>query len=122
MGKFTVASQHVWDLSNLYTTGKVTFSAISALDGDFNEDGSVDAADYIVWRKGLGTSYTQEHFNLWRANFGASRFAGGGAAGHGHRDSGPGASVGPRPAEVPEPLALTLLVFGATALVLYRRR
>jgi hypothetical protein len=23
--------------------------------GDFNGDGTVDAADYVVWRKGLGT-------------------------------------------------------------------
>jgi glucose/arabinose dehydrogenase len=26
-------------------------------DGDFNEDGVVDAADYVTWRKGLGTIY-----------------------------------------------------------------
>ena len=26
--------------------------------GDFNGDGSVDAADYNVWRKGMGTIYT----------------------------------------------------------------
>jgi hypothetical protein len=38
--------------------------------GDFNEDGIVDAADYVVWRKGLGTTYTQDDFNVWRANFG----------------------------------------------------
>jgi uncharacterized protein YjbI with pentapeptide repeats len=112
-GEFTVASPYAWDLSKLYTTGEVTLSAITALAGDFNGDGSVDAADYVVWRKGLGTTYTQEHFELWRTNFGASRSAGSGSA---------IPSAGPRPAEVPEPLALTLLVFGATALVLFRRR
>jgi hypothetical protein len=38
--------------------------------GDFNNDGSVDAADYVVWRKGLGSTYTQDDFNVWRAHFG----------------------------------------------------
>jgi hypothetical protein len=47
-------------------------------DGDFNEDGTVDAADYVKWRKdganplpndgGLATA--AERFDLWRANFG----------------------------------------------------
>jgi hypothetical protein len=47
------------------------------LDGDFNGDGTVDAADYVVWRK---TDGTQASFNLWRANFGRS-LPGGGAGG-----------------------------------------
>ena len=40
------------------------------LAGDFNEDGVVDAADYVVWRKGLGTTYTQKDYDTWRAHFG----------------------------------------------------
>jgi hypothetical protein len=40
---------------------------VDTLAGDFNNDGSVDAADYVVWRKGPGT---QESYNLWRTNFG----------------------------------------------------
>jgi hypothetical protein len=47
-------------------------SAAAALPGDFNTDGTVDAADYIVWRDGLGTTYTQADYNVWRANFGAT--------------------------------------------------
>ncbi|HEY3393417.1 MAG TPA: hypothetical protein VGK58_11970, partial [Lacipirellulaceae bacterium] len=35
--------------------------------GDYNADGTVDAADYVVWRK---TDGTQPGYNLWRANFG----------------------------------------------------
>jgi probable HAF family extracellular repeat protein len=38
-------------------------SALSGIRGDFNHDGTVNAADYVVWRKGLGTTYTQEDFN-----------------------------------------------------------
>jgi hypothetical protein len=48
--------------------------------GDFNQDGTVDAADYVVWRKGVGTTYTQDDYDAWRANFGTSLLAGSGAA------------------------------------------
>lgn len=42
------------------------------LTGDFNHDGTVDAADYIVWRVGFGTTYDQDDYNDWSANFGAT--------------------------------------------------
>ncbi len=53
-------------------------------DGDFNDDGSVDAADYTVWRDNLGSTTElpndstgeltvgTEQYDLWRANFGES--------------------------------------------------
>ena len=41
--------------------------APSDLPGDFNHNGTVDAADYVVWRNGLGTTYTQDHYNVWRS-------------------------------------------------------
>jgi hypothetical protein len=44
----------------------------SELSEDFNNDGTVSAADYIVWRNGLGTTYTQACYHTWRANFGQS--------------------------------------------------
>jgi hypothetical protein len=40
------------------------------LDGDFNNDGAVDAADYVAWRKGVDVASTPENYNLWRTNFG----------------------------------------------------
>jgi hypothetical protein len=49
-----------------------------SLPGDFNNDYVVDAADYTVWRKGMGTIYTEEDFNVWRANFG--QFGGSGSS------------------------------------------
>jgi len=45
---------------------------VTTLPGDFNEDGRVDAADYVVWRKGLGSIYTLTHYHVWRAHFGAA--------------------------------------------------
>ena len=66
-GAFTVSSPYTWNLTNLYTTGEVTLAAVPSLPGDFNNDGTVDAADYVVWRKNPGGIYTQNDFNLWRA-------------------------------------------------------
>jgi hypothetical protein len=46
------------------------FGTLTAtLTGDFNSDGIVDAADYIVWRK---TDGSQAGFDTWRTNFGAT--------------------------------------------------
>jgi hypothetical protein len=58
------------------------------LDGDFNDDGVVDAADYVAYRKnhgtnnalpndgGLGTPITTAHLDLWKAHFGETAGAG----------------------------------------------
>ena len=43
---------------------------VTSLSGDFNGNGVVDASDYAVWRKGLGTKYNQTHYQQWRQNFG----------------------------------------------------
>jgi hypothetical protein len=72
-------------------------SPLAALDGDFNNDGKVDAADYVVWRKGLGTTYTQSDFYLWRSQFGEMIPGAGGGAG--------GSSTA-----VPEPATVAILI------------
>ena len=46
-----------------------TYSVVAVgLAGDYNLNGIVDAADYIVWRK---TDGTPAGYDKWRANFGA---------------------------------------------------
>ena len=45
------------------------FTALTT-NGDFNLDGTVDAADYVVWRNGLGTTYTQSDYDVWRPTSG----------------------------------------------------
>jgi hypothetical protein len=75
-------------------------SAITMLAGDFNEDGRVDAADYVVWRK---TDGTQDEYNTWRTNFG--RTAGG---------DGSAASFAAQSA-VPEPTTILLIMVGCLA-------
>jgi hypothetical protein len=57
----------------------VAFSLAPSIAGDFNGDGSVDAADYVVWRKGLGTTFTQANYDTWRTHFGQSAGSGSGA-------------------------------------------
>ncbi len=52
------------------------------LAGDYNDDGIVDAADYLVWRNHVGTSFNlandeiggtvgAAHYTQWKQNFGA---------------------------------------------------
>jgi hypothetical protein len=51
------------------------------LIGDFNEDGSVNAADYVVWRKFFGNPFDEIDYDDWVANYGEpGGGAGGGAA------------------------------------------
>ena len=91
----------MWNASQLYITGALSVT----LSGDFNLDGTVDAADYIVWRKGVGVAPTQANYDIWRANFGQP-------------GNGSGASVN---TTVPEP-ATALLITLAVAGVSTRRR
>jgi hypothetical protein len=51
------------------------FSIVAALPGDFNSDGAVNTADYVVWRK---TGGTPTQYNTWRGNFGAGNGSGAG--------------------------------------------
>jgi hypothetical protein len=70
---------------------RVTAAPIGTQPGDFNFDGTVDAADYAAWRKHAPKIYTEGDFNTWRARF--SQATGGGGAN----------------AHVPEPAALVLV-------------
>jgi hypothetical protein len=46
---------------------RATLETVPGFDGDYNHDGAVDAADYVMWRKYDGT---QSIYDTWRANFG----------------------------------------------------
>jgi autotransporter-associated beta strand protein len=72
-------------------------SLLVSLLGDFNNDGMVGNADYVVWRKGLGTTHTPADYDVWRAHFGET--------------PNPGPGVGAAGA-VPEPASAVLLLFG----------
>jgi hypothetical protein len=80
---------------NLSDVGQISIMAAPAgVPGDYNNNGVVDAADYVVWRNQLGTSttlqnevagvtpgsVTNEDYTAWRARFGRTSGAGAGAA------------------------------------------
>ena len=67
-GTFTVSSPYTWNLSNLYTTGEVTLAAVPAFPATSTTTTSVNAADYVVWRKN-GTAHPSR-YDAWRAHFG----------------------------------------------------
>jgi hypothetical protein len=68
----------------------LAINAAAFLPGDYNHDDRVDARDYIVWRKTLGSTTTlaadgsgnqqvdQADFDVWRRTFGTAVTTGGG--------------------------------------------
>jgi hypothetical protein len=54
-------------------TGDIDFQVIAGLDGDFDQNGVVDAADYVMWRKTNVGRYAD-----WVRDFGESLPGGGG--------------------------------------------
>jgi hypothetical protein len=42
---------------------------LANLPGDFDLNDAVDAADYVIWRKGLGAMYGQTAYDAWRASY-----------------------------------------------------
>ena len=100
----------VWQLN----PGGITFSlnVATALPGDYNQDGTVNAADYTRWRDTLGEEVTrgsfadgsgdgtvnQADYTVWRLNFGSA-------------DQGAVA--------VPEPQALLTIVLVGITLIAY---
>jgi T5SS/PEP-CTERM-associated repeat protein len=97
-----------WDV--VYNPTSVVLNVIGSpiLVGDYNNNGTVDAADYVVWRENNNTATTlpndptpgvdNSDYLAWRANFGAT-------------GSGAGAAV-----TVPEPGAIILIAGALLAL------
>jgi hypothetical protein len=69
----------MWNKSKLYTDGVLSITVA----GDYNGNGVVDAADYVLWRDTLGTTgialaadgnnngtIDSGDFDIWRNNFG----------------------------------------------------
>ena len=99
------AGELLWSGSVYWAGGRIELTTISdvrlipAPPGDFNVDGAVDVADYVLWRK---TNGTPTGFDAWREHFGARAGTGSGAA-LGSADQG----------GVPEPATVVMLMIGA---------
>jgi hypothetical protein len=106
-------------LAVAYGANNVTLQVIAGLWGDYNQNGVVDAADYVVWRKSLGAGVAafsgadgsgnglvdQADFDVWRSRFGAVLGAGAGSG-----------------TAVPEPATGVLLITAVAGLCLRRAR
>jgi hypothetical protein len=128
----TFSLSSVTDRNNVQTSGvnlfahtndlvinvdRIRYETVEGVLGDYNEDGTVNAADYTVWRNNLGAAIAlpnegasigvvdQDDYGFWKLHFG--EFAPG---------SG-GASV----AAVPEPAAALLGMIGLALSLTVRR-
>jgi autotransporter-associated beta strand protein len=103
----TFGGAFTWDTSQLYTTGVLKLTG-PPLEGDYNADGVVDAADYVRWRTDP-TNYggDPDGYNTWRSHFGKMMGSGSGAT----------ANVA-----APEPASLVTLIMGSLVVCFLRRR
>jgi autotransporter-associated beta strand protein len=98
---------------------RLTVSALIGISGDYNQNGTVDARDYVIWRKTLGSTTNlaadgnhngiidNGDYSIWRQNFGTT-------------SSGVGSGAG---AAVPEPCTVALfLIAGLSGLLIRHRR
>jgi hypothetical protein len=92
---------------------QVVQQAEPVVPGDYNQNGTVDAADYVLWRKKLGpgalaneggvsnNAVDEADYRFWRSRFGATV-------------TNPPV-IGSPPSTVPEPSAFLLVTIGALA-------
>jgi hypothetical protein len=110
-------STYAWDTTQLYTSGVLSVVGVG-IPGDYNNNGVVDGADYVLWRKGgplvneVNTPgvVNAADYTEWRTRIGNT--------------SGSGAAAGAENAPVPEPgtIVLGVFVLAAAALQFGRRR
>lgn len=86
----TLAGGLTWNTSQLYSSG--VLSVLSAgIPGDYDNNGTVDAGDYVVYRKYAGTTHTLPNdptggsigltqYDTWRAHFGQVSGTGSGSS------------------------------------------
>jgi len=101
-------------LSGSLVTGDVTYPTVAGVLGDYNNNGVVDAADYVLWRKGGPLNNEVDNpgivndndLTAWRARFGNNSGSGSGALA----------------ASVPEPTSIWLCLVGSVLLFRSARR
>ncbi len=107
------------EIVQLYQLEISAVAPLMLLEGDYNSDGMVDAADFTVWRDSLGQSGSgleadgnedgvigQDDYDVWRTNFG--------------NIAGSGSGIEPR--GVPEPVSVVMVLLGWLPVTMSRRR
>jgi len=110
VGAFTLAMQNAtMGFKGIGYEYDVNFNITPIPPGDYNKNGVVDAADYVLWRKGDlaadsngDTVIDQSDYDFWSANFGNAGIT-----------SGAGAGLSGAP--VPEPTTVVLFLMGMLA-------
>jgi hypothetical protein len=104
---------------SIQTTDTGSVTVITAVAGDYNHNGKVDAPDYVLWRKTLGSStflaadgnqsfaVDANDFVVWRANYGSVGSYGSGTS---------------NVSTIPEPNSMLLLVTSAALTSALARR
>lgn len=92
------------DVAALRDLGWSTVSQTDVQPGDYNKNGIVDAADFVVWRKGVADG----NYATWRANFGETL-------------SGSSAINSPGFPAVPEPTSWLIVASACSAIFASRR-
>ncbi len=87
---------------DLFKFGDGLFPGLATIPGDFDSDGDVDGADFLVWQRGFGDGYDVSDLAVWKSNFGAP----------GALSTASGAT-----AAVPEPTSFWLLLTATAMLV-----
>jgi exopolysaccharide biosynthesis protein len=82
----------------------VNFGVFALPNGDYNVNGTIDASDYVVWRKSIGGALG---YNAWRQRYGAA-----GGSGSGFNDG----------LTIPEPTSVVLAVFATLAIAGFKSR
>ena len=101
-----IAAQNGLDVTVIYSATHVIVQIDAAfLTGDYNHNGTIDTADYVVWRKNPG-SFPADAYDVWRAHFGQTAGSGAGASAN---------------ATVPEPGSAVMLMAGILAMCSRRR-
>jgi hypothetical protein len=122
-GKLTIGTTYTWEVRyednyGDWSSYSTPTSLTTMLPGDYNNNGVVDEADYLVWRKNSGTTNTipndptggiigSGQYSQWRAHFGQTAGSGSGAISS---------------AAVPEPARLSLMILAAVGAWTRQRR
>jgi hypothetical protein len=113
--------------SILQDSGPVTVNVQTAVAGDYNHNGTVDQADYTIWRQNFGSTTLLDadgnlngvvdaaDYAIWRKNFGKSWPGAGSSVGGGQ-------SLGLFNSSVPEPTSGALIWLAGSAFLLRVRR